>query len=93
MPVKLDLHNVRKAEEVFKGYLRQRDLKFTPERQTILQAILRNDEHFEAEEQRNEVVARSEHHRSQSRNDQEHVELFAILISLHLIKQSGTTTP
>ena len=50
MPVKLDPHNVRKAEEVFKGYLRQRDLKFTPERQTILQATLGNDEHFEAED-------------------------------------------
>ena len=50
MPVKLDPHNARKAEELFKGYLRQRELKFTPERKTILEAILGTDEHFEAED-------------------------------------------
>jgi len=50
VPVKLDPSTVSKAEALFKAYLRQRGLKFTPERQTILQAILGSEEHFEAED-------------------------------------------
>ena len=41
---------VRTAENVFHEYLRDRGLKYTPERRTILQEVLSNDEHFEAEQ-------------------------------------------
>jgi Fur family ferric uptake transcriptional regulator len=38
------------AEHVFREYLRDRGLKYTDERQTILRAVMHNDEHFEAEQ-------------------------------------------
>ena len=41
---------VRTAENVFREYLRDRGLKYTPERKTILHEVLSNDEHFEAEQ-------------------------------------------
>ena len=38
------------AENVFREYLRQRRLKYTGERGLVLHAVMRNDEHFEAEQ-------------------------------------------
>lgn len=38
------------AEEVFGEYLRFRGLKCTAERKLLLQAVMRNNEHFEAEQ-------------------------------------------
>ncbi|NLX12776.1 MAG: transcriptional repressor [Phycisphaerales bacterium] len=38
------------AENLFKEYLRERGLKYTPERRTVLHAVLANDDHFEAED-------------------------------------------
>jgi Fur family ferric uptake transcriptional regulator len=39
-----------KAEAAFRAHLRRRGLKYTRERQAILQAVMRNEQHFEAEE-------------------------------------------
>jgi Fur family ferric uptake transcriptional regulator len=41
---------IKTAETVFREYLRQRGLKYTAERRLVLQAVMRNDEHFEAEQ-------------------------------------------
>jgi len=41
---------VQTAEHVFREYLRDRGLKYTEERQALLQAVMRTDEHFEAEQ-------------------------------------------
>lgn len=41
---------IETAEHVFREYLRDRGLKYTDERQAILQAVMRKDEHFEAEQ-------------------------------------------
>jgi len=41
---------IQTAENVFREYLRDRGLKYTDERQELLQAVMRNDEHFEAEQ-------------------------------------------
>jgi Fur family ferric uptake transcriptional regulator len=41
---------VQTAENVFREYLRDRGLKYTGERQSILQAVMHKDEHFEAEQ-------------------------------------------
>src|ERR1035441_8964124 len=38
------------AENIFREYLRDRGLKYTPERQALLHEVLSNDEHFEAEQ-------------------------------------------
>lgn len=47
-PLKDD--EIRTAETIFKEYLRDRKLKYTVERQTLLQEVLGNPEHFEAEQ-------------------------------------------
>ncbi|HVP12589.1 MAG TPA: transcriptional repressor [Phycisphaerae bacterium] len=41
---------VETAEGVFREYLRERGLKYTAERRLLLEAVMRNNEHFEAEE-------------------------------------------
>lgn len=41
---------VQTAESIFQAYLRDRGLKYTPERQILLREVLSNDEHFEAEQ-------------------------------------------
>lgn len=41
---------IETAENVFREYLRDRGLKYTAERQAILRAVMKNDEHFEAEQ-------------------------------------------
>ncbi|RIK69221.1 MAG: transcriptional repressor [Planctomycetota bacterium] len=41
---------IETAENVFREYLRDRGLKYTEERQAILRAVMKNDEHFEAEQ-------------------------------------------
>lgn len=41
---------IRTAEDVFREYLRERGLKYTGERRLVLHAVMRNDEHFEAEQ-------------------------------------------
>ena len=38
------------AERVFREYLRERRLKYTAERRLLLEAVMRNNEHFEAEQ-------------------------------------------
>jgi Fur family transcriptional regulator, ferric uptake regulator len=38
------------AEGVFREYLRERGLKYTGERELVLHAVMRTDEHFEAEQ-------------------------------------------
>ena len=42
--------SVARAEAAFRAHLRHRGLKYTRERQAILQAVMRNEQHFEAEE-------------------------------------------
>jgi Fur family ferric uptake transcriptional regulator len=41
---------IRTAETLFREYLRDRRLKYTRERQTLVQEVLSNSEHFEAEQ-------------------------------------------
>lgn len=41
---------IETAEHVFREYLRDRGLKYTVERRDILRAVMKNDEHFEAEQ-------------------------------------------
>lgn len=41
---------IETAEHVFREYLRDRGLKYTDERRDILRAVMKNDEHFEAEQ-------------------------------------------
>ena len=41
---------IQTAENIFREYLRDRGLKYTPERQALLHEVLNNDEHFEAEQ-------------------------------------------
>ncbi|HOB76301.1 MAG TPA: transcriptional repressor [Phycisphaerae bacterium] len=41
---------IRTAETIFREYLRDHGLKYTPERATLLQEVLSNPEHFEAEQ-------------------------------------------
>lgn len=41
---------IRTAENVFREFLRDRGLKYTGERERILQAVMQTDEHFEAEQ-------------------------------------------
>lgn len=47
-PVSEDI--IQTAENVFREFLRDRGLKYTGEREKILQAVMHTDEHFEAEE-------------------------------------------
>jgi len=42
--------SVARAEAVFRAHLRRRGLKYTRERQAILQAVMQDEQHFEAEE-------------------------------------------
>jgi Fur family ferric uptake transcriptional regulator len=46
----LTAQTMQHAEAVLREHLRQRGLKYTPERRMILEEVLRNDEHFEAEQ-------------------------------------------
>lgn len=41
---------IQTAENVFREYLRDRGLKYTGERRDILRSVMKNDEHFEAEQ-------------------------------------------
>jgi Fur family ferric uptake transcriptional regulator len=41
---------IQTAENLFREFLRDRGLKYTGERRMILQAVMRTDEHFEAEQ-------------------------------------------
>lgn len=41
---------IETAENVFREFLRDRGLKYTGERRKIVQAVMRTDEHFEAEQ-------------------------------------------
>ena len=41
---------VQTAENIFREYLRDRGLKYTPERRTVLREVLSNNEHFGAEQ-------------------------------------------
>lgn len=50
MPEKLDDKTVSRAEETFREYLRERDLKYTSERRTLLLAVLHSQEHFEPDD-------------------------------------------
>src|SRR5262245_34774563 len=42
--------DIRSAENIFREYLRGRGQKFTPERRALIQEVLSNDSHFEAEQ-------------------------------------------
>lgn len=46
----LNENEIHTAEHIFREYLRGRRLKFTQERQILLQEVLNNPEHFEAEQ-------------------------------------------
>ncbi len=50
MPQRVGEELIRTAENVFREFLRDRGLKYTAERRLILQAVMRNAEHFEAEQ-------------------------------------------
>ena len=41
---------IETAENVFREYLRDRGLKYTDERRDIVHAVMKTDEHFEAEQ-------------------------------------------
>ncbi len=46
----MNKETMRTAEDVFRAFLRDRGLKYTSERANILGAVMRRNEHFEAEE-------------------------------------------
>lgn len=46
----LDSETMRTAEHVFREFLRDRGLKFTDERKSLIRAVMSTDEHFEAEQ-------------------------------------------
>jgi Fur family transcriptional regulator, ferric uptake regulator len=46
----LSEEEIRTAESIFRAYLHGHQLKYTPERQTLLEEVLGNPEHFEAEQ-------------------------------------------
>ena len=50
MAKQLTDEEIATAENIFKEYLRDRGLKYTRERHTLLHAVLDNPEHFEAEQ-------------------------------------------
>lgn len=45
-----DGDELRAAEAVFREFLGQQGLKYTPERRAVLRAVMRNEQHFEAEQ-------------------------------------------
>lgn len=50
MAKRLTDEDIATAENIFREYLHDRGLKYTPERQMLLQAVLDNSDHFEAEQ-------------------------------------------
>lgn len=50
MPKPADAEQIATAENIFHEFLRDRGLKYTEERERILRAVMKNDEHFEAEQ-------------------------------------------
>jgi Fur family ferric uptake transcriptional regulator len=50
MAKRLSTGEIKTAENIFQEYLRDRGLKYTPERQMVLHKVLESDQHFEAEE-------------------------------------------
>lgn len=46
----LNEDDIQTAENIFREFLRDRGLKYTPERQKLLRAVLSTEEHFEAEQ-------------------------------------------
>lgn len=50
MPQRIAEELKKAAENVFREFLRDRGLKYTGEREMIVQAVMRNPEHFEAEQ-------------------------------------------
>ncbi|MCZ6683593.1 MAG: transcriptional repressor [Planctomycetota bacterium] len=50
MPQRVAQELMKAAENVFREFLRDRGLKYTGEREMIVQAVMRNPEHFEAEQ-------------------------------------------
>lgn len=50
MPQPADAEQIATAENIFHEFLRDRGLKYTDERERVLRAVMKNDEHFEAEE-------------------------------------------
>jgi len=41
---------IQTAEHIFREYLRDRGLKYTPERRAVLHEVMSNEQHFEAEQ-------------------------------------------
>lgn len=50
MSKSLDNSDFVTAESIFREYLKDRGLRYTPERRMLLREVLGNDEHFEAEQ-------------------------------------------
>jgi Fur family transcriptional regulator, ferric uptake regulator len=50
MPKEVNPQDVQAAEAIFRAYLRDRGLKYTPERQMLLLEVLGTPQHFEAEQ-------------------------------------------
>jgi Fur family transcriptional regulator, ferric uptake regulator len=46
----LSSEEIQAAETIFREYLREHGLKYTPERHALLRQVLADDEHFEAEQ-------------------------------------------
>lgn len=46
----LSAEEIQSAENIFREYLRDRGLKYTGERKALIQEVLSNDSHFEAEQ-------------------------------------------
>lgn len=50
MPQPADPEQIATAENIFREFLRDRGLKYTDERKKMIACVMRNDEHFEAEQ-------------------------------------------
>lgn len=50
MPQPAAAEQIATAENIYREFLRDRGLKYTEERRMVLQSVMRNDEHFEAEQ-------------------------------------------
>jgi Fur family ferric uptake transcriptional regulator len=50
MPRPADAEQIATAENIFGEFLRDRGLKYTGERKRLIACVMRNDEHFEAEQ-------------------------------------------
>ena len=50
MSKRLSEEDIRTAENLFRAYLHDRGLKYTPERRMLLHEVLGDNEHFEAEQ-------------------------------------------